>query len=91
MTPHTHTHTHSPYNAKNPFLSPLRVHRELHKGGDRSCMHIEMDITGSRLSYVAGDHVAIFPINDPQCVEKIGELLETDLDTVFSLTNVDGK
>ena len=54
-------------------------------------MHIEMDITGSRLSYVAGDHVAIFPINNPLFVERIGKLLETDLDTVFSLTNVDGK
>ena len=80
-----------PYNSKNPFLAPLKVVRELHKGGDRSCMHIEMDITGSKLSYVAGDHVAIFPSNDPQLVNRIGELLEVDLDTVFTLTNVDGE
>ena len=80
-----------PYNSKNPFLAPLKVIRELHKGGDRSCMHIEMDITGSRLSYVAGDHVAIFPSNDPQLVNRIGELLAVDLDTVFTLTNVDGE
>ena len=80
-----------PYNSKNPFLAPLKVIRELHKGGDRSCMHIEMDITGSKLSYVAGDHVAIFPSNDPQLVNRIGELLDVDLDTVFTLTNVDGE
>ena len=54
-------------------------------------MHIEMDITGSRLNYVAGDHVAIFPVNDPRLVERIGELLDTDLDMVFSLINVDGE
>ena len=54
-------------------------------------MHIEMDITGSKLSYVAGDHVAIFPSNDPQLVNRIGELLDVDLDTVFTLTNVDGE
>uniref|UniRef100_A0A1X7VJ30 NADPH--hemoprotein reductase n=1 Tax=Amphimedon queenslandica TaxID=400682 RepID=A0A1X7VJ30_AMPQE len=78
-----------PYNSKNPFLAPVTVIRELHKGGDRSCMHIELDITGSKLSYVAGDHVAIFPMNDPQQVERIGELLGIDLDSVFSLTNVD--
>lgn len=53
-------------------------------------MHVEMDISGSRLNYVAGDHLAIFPSNDPQLVERIGELLDVDLNTVFSLTNIDG-
>lgn len=81
----------SPYNTKNPFLATMTVNRELHKGGDRSCMHIELDITGSKLSYVAGDHVAIYPINDPAQVEKIGQILDVDLDVVFSLTNVDGE
>ena len=38
-----------PYDAKNPYLSPIKVNRELHKGGGRSCMHIELDITGSRI------------------------------------------
>ena len=71
-------------------MSAITVNRELHKGGDRSCMHIELDITGSKLSYVTGDHVAIFPTNNTAAVERIGELLGADLDTVFSLTNVDG-
>ena len=80
-----------PYNSKNPFLSQVQVIRELHNGGDRSCMHVEMNISGSKLSYVAGDHVAIFPINDTQMVERIGELLQRELDTCFTLTNVDSK
>ena len=80
-----------PYNAKNPFLAPIRVIRELHKGGDRSCMHVELDISGSRLNYVAGDHLAIFPVNDPQLVERVGELLDVDLGTVFTLTSTDGR
>ena len=54
-------------------------------------MHVEMDITGSKLRYVTGDHMAIYPVNDPRLVERIGELLETDLDTIITLTNVDGK
>ena len=54
-------------------------------------MHIEMDIGGSKLSYVAGDHVAVFPANEPRLVERLGELLDTPLDTVFTLTNVDGE
>ena len=38
-----------PYDQKNPFLAPISVNRELHKGGDRSCMHIELDITQAKL------------------------------------------
>ncbi|XP_013384420.1 NADPH--cytochrome P450 reductase [Lingula anatina] len=78
-----------PYDSKNPFLAPVIVNRELHKGGDRSCMHIELDITGSRIRYEAGDHVAVFPTNDPQLVEALGTRLGVDLDQVMSLNNVD--
>ena len=38
-----------PYDAKNPYMAPIKIHRELHKGGDRSCMHIEFDISGSKI------------------------------------------
>lgn len=69
----------------------MRVIRELHNGGERSCMHMELDISGSKLSYVAGDHVAIFPVNDPQLVERVGELLQVDLDAVITLASIDRK
>ncbi|XP_071178692.1 NADPH--cytochrome P450 reductase-like isoform X1 [Mytilus galloprovincialis] len=78
-----------PYDAKNPYLAPVRVNRELHKGGDRSCLHIEFDISGSKIRYEAGDHVAVYPVNDSDIVEGIGKRLEVDLDTIFTLTNVD--
>ncbi|XP_011187815.1 NADPH--cytochrome P450 reductase isoform X1 [Zeugodacus cucurbitae] len=78
-----------PFDAKNPFLAPIIVNRELHKGGDRSCMHIELDISGSKMRYDAGDHVAMYPINDTELVEKLGKLCNADLDTVFSLINTD--
>lgn len=41
-----------PFDAKNPFLAPVLVNRELHRAGNRSCMHIELDITGSKIKYV---------------------------------------
>ena len=79
-----------PYDAKNPFLAQVKINRELHSGGsDRSCMHIELDISGSGIRYDAGDHVGIYPTNDPELVEKLGKLLNVDLDTVISLDNVD--
>ncbi len=42
-----------------------------------------------RIRYDAGDHVAIYPINDTALVERIGELLGIDLDTVFTMKNLD--
>lgn len=43
-----------PYDAKNPFLAQITVNRELHKGGDRSCIHVELDISDSKMRYEAG-------------------------------------
>lgn len=78
-----------PYDAKNPFLSTVLVNRELHKGGGRSCMHIEFSIEGSKMRYEAGDHLAVYPVNNPELVEKFGKLTGKDLNTVFSLINTD--
>jgi len=53
-------------------------------------MHIEFDISGSKLRYDAGDHMAVFPVNDAEIVEKLAARLVVDLGTVITLTNVDG-
>ena len=42
-----------------------------------------------RIRYDAGDHVAIYPTNDTALVNRIGELLSLDLDTVFTMKNLD--
>lgn len=78
-----------PYDAKNPYMAEIVVNRELHKGGDRSCMHIEIDIKNSGIKYQTGDHVGIYPRNDPELVENLAKLLNVDLDEVISLDNVD--
>ncbi|XP_051965616.1 P450 (cytochrome) oxidoreductase b isoform X1 [Xyrauchen texanus] len=78
-----------PFDAKNPFLAPVTVNRKLNKGGDRHLMHLELDITGSKIRYESGDHVAVYPINDTAIVNRIGEILGVDLDTVISLNNLD--
>lgn len=77
-----------PFDAKNPFLAPITVNKELYKG-ERSCMHIELNIDNSKLKYETGDHVAIYPTNNEELVKRIGELLNTDLDTIFTLNNLD--
>ncbi|XP_018914300.2 NADPH--cytochrome P450 reductase isoform X1 [Bemisia tabaci] len=78
------------FDMKNPYLAPIRVNRELHKGdSDRSCMHIEFDIDGSKMKYDTGDHLGVYPHNDPALVQKIGDMVGVNLDVVFTLTNTD--
>uniref|UniRef100_A0A672MCC7 NADPH--hemoprotein reductase n=1 Tax=Sinocyclocheilus grahami TaxID=75366 RepID=A0A672MCC7_SINGR len=41
-----------PFDSKNPFLAAVTVNRKLNKAGDRHLMHLELDITGSKISWV---------------------------------------
>lgn len=86
---HSLSNQRPPFDAKNPYLAPMKVNRELHKAGDRSCMHVEFDLEGSKMRYEAGDHLAVYPVNDTDLVERLGKLCNADLDTVFSLINTD--
>lgn len=78
-----------PFDAKNPFVAPIKVNRELHKAGGRSCMHVEFNIEGSKLRYEAGDHLAMYPVNDTGLVDRLAKLCNAELDKVFSLINTD--
>lgn len=75
-----------PFDMKNPYMAPVNVNRNLQsEDSDRYCMHIELGLGESRIRYEAGDHVAIYPTNDEKLVNRIGELLNIDLDTVFTM------
>ncbi|XP_031427484.1 NADPH--cytochrome P450 reductase isoform X2 [Clupea harengus] len=78
-----------PFDSKNPFLATVTANRKLNKGGVRHLMHLELDISASKLRYDAGDHVAVYPTNDVALVNRLGELLGVDLNTVLSLNNLD--
>ncbi|CAF0881398.1 unnamed protein product [Adineta steineri] len=79
-----------PFDLRNPYLAPVLASRELFEEGClRSCLHLELDISNTRIKYEAGDHVAVFPSNDVVLVNRIGELLNANLDEVISLVNVD--
>ncbi|TFK12955.1 somatostatin receptor type 1 [Platysternon megacephalum] len=78
-----------PFDAKNPFLAPVTLNRKLNQGGERHLMHLELDISGSKIRYESGDHVAVYPANDTSLVNQIGEILGADLDMIMSLNNLD--
>jgi len=79
-----------PYDLKNPYLAEIKVNRELMKGGTRNCMHIEVQIKDTPLSYQSGDHLGIFPMNNPEEVENLGKRLGiANLDQLFTMTALD--
>jgi len=79
-----------PFDVKNPYMAPIKVNRNIHNSGSgRHCMHIEVDIEGSRIRYDAGDHIAVYPKNNEELVNKLGSLLNIDMDQVFTLINLD--
>jgi NADPH-ferrihemoprotein reductase len=55
-----------------------RVQRnvELHTSkSDRSCRHVEIDLSSTSLSYESGDHLAVYPRNDTHLVDQLVALL----------------
>jgi NADPH-ferrihemoprotein reductase len=52
-----------PFNANNPYIAPIAESHELFTTQERNCLHMEIDISDSNLSYTTGDHIAIWPNN----------------------------
>lgn len=73
-------------DAKSPFLAKVLVNRELHRDtSDRSCRHMEFDISGSSISYQVGDHLGVYPENDPEVVARLAARMGVDLDAAFTM------
>jgi NADPH-ferrihemoprotein reductase len=64
------------YDSKNPYPAPVLTSKELFSiGGERNCVHIEFDITGSGMTYQHGDHVGVWPSNPDYEVERMLSVL----------------
>ncbi|KAK6957722.1 hypothetical protein Daesc_000510 [Daldinia eschscholtzii] len=76
-----------PFNAHNPYIAPIAESKELFSVKDRNCLHLEVDISGSNLSYQTGDHIAVWPTNAGQEVDQFLSILglEDKKDTVISV------
>lgn len=59
-----------PYNAQNPYIAPIAESKELFTIKNRNCLHMEIDISGSNLTYQTGDHIAIWPTNAGKNVDQ---------------------
>ncbi|RPB04253.1 hypothetical protein L873DRAFT_1667554 [Choiromyces venosus 120613-1] len=79
-----------PYGANNPFIAPIKSSREIFTVKDRNCLHMEIDLTGTNLSYTTGDHIAVWPTNAGKEVERFLKVLGLEeKDGVVDVTGID--
>ncbi|KAI5965730.1 cprA [Candida pseudojiufengensis] len=58
-----------PFDHTHPYLAPITKIKELFNSKERSCVHVEFDISDSNLKYSTGDHLAVWPQNSNENIE----------------------
>lgn len=67
---HLNDEPEGPFGPSNPFIASVAESRELFSSKDRNCLHLEIDVGNSNLSYQTGDHAAIWPNNPGKEVDR---------------------
>ena len=80
-----------PYNAHNPYIAPIAESREIFNDKSRNCLHMEIDVSDSNLSYMTGDHIAVWPNNAGREVDRFLKVtgLQEKRDTVINVKGLD--
>ncbi|KAG0173593.1 NADPH-cytochrome P450 reductase [Apophysomyces sp. BC1034] len=72
------------WDAKKPFPAVF-TSKDLIIGSDRHCLHLDIDISGSNLSYETGDHIGIWPTNNENEVTRVANIFGLDLNGVINV------
>ncbi|KAG0674757.1 NADPH-cytochrome P450 reductase [Pichia californica] len=80
-----------PFDHNHPYLAPILNTKELFNSNSRHCIHAELDLSNTNLKYSTGDHVAIWPSNSNEKVNKLLSILglTEKKDLVISLKTLD--
>jgi NADPH-ferrihemoprotein reductase len=80
-----------PYNANNPYIAPIVESKEIFTVKNRNCLHMEIDVSGSNISYTTGDHIAVWPTNAGKEVDRFLSIvgLESKRHSVVSVKGRD--
>lgn len=67
---HLRNRVQGPYTLLNPYAAPVLAARRLCSTGSRTFLHVDLDLSGSTLTYATGDHLSIRPVNSNLEVER---------------------
>ncbi|KAL9541579.1 hypothetical protein MBANPS3_009046 [Mucor bainieri] len=80
----------APYSSSNPYLAPCQIRSLLDNDNadERHCMHVDIDLSGSDLTYQTGDHIAMFPVNTEEMIQRTARMfgIAEKLDTAIHIT-----
>jgi sulfite reductase alpha subunit-like flavoprotein len=92
VQPHPVANTGKSFDASRPFHATITARRELQsKQSGRSTMHVEVDLQGSGLSYVTGDHLGVCAENHPAIVEAVAYKLGVHINDIITVTEGSSK
>ncbi len=75
----------------SPFAASVILARELHDvSSNRSCVHVEFDISKSGITYQPGDHLGVFAENSLPVIQRAAACLHLPLDHSFILSIPEG-
>jgi NADPH-ferrihemoprotein reductase len=86
------TKTRGIHDSKNPYPAPILTTKELFDmGQDRNCIHMEVSIEGSGITYQHGDHIGVWPTNPEKEVDRLlcALGLYEKRDTVIGIDSLD--
>ena len=67
------------YSEKNPYAAPIAASRIISSVPNRNCVHMEFDLSAvPALRYQTGDHLAVWPVNPENEVERLFQMLGLD-------------
>jgi len=76
------------YDRKNPFLAKIKHVSPLNSNGSvKDTRHIEIDLSGSGITYQPGDALGIYPKNPPELASDIITYLNADKNLLVVLDN----
>jgi NADPH-ferrihemoprotein reductase len=83
----------STWSVKRPYPAPVKIHDLTPNSRDqRHCLHVDVDLAGSDISYTTGDHLGIWPTNNEDEVSLVSTLFGYDdafMDQVISVIPTD--
>lgn len=85
------TRTKGIHDAKNPFPAVVSHSANLFTSDERSCVHVELNIEGSGMTYQHGDHLGVWPTNTDVEVDRLLCILglHEKKDTVIGVESLD--